>query len=52
LETTGGNDVHVAPPDWFYEVADQKGEIVVFGDGVLHTLNYRDLVEYTRRRTA
>lgn len=46
LETTGGNQIRVMRPDWFYEPADSGGEFVVFGDGVINILNYKDILDF------
>jgi hypothetical protein len=35
LETTGGSQVRVMRPEWFYDVPDSNGEFVVFSDSVV-----------------
>jgi hypothetical protein len=45
LETTGGNQIRVMRPEWFYDVPDSNGEFVVFSDSVVHVLNYRDILD-------
>ena len=46
LETSGGNQIRVTRPDWFYPVPDSNGEFWVFADGVCHVLNYRDILDH------
>jgi len=44
-ETTGGSRIRVGRPEWFYEAPYTNGEFVVFGEGVMHVANYRDLLD-------
>src|SRR4029077_5364234 len=48
LETTSGNQVRVARPEWFYSIPDSQGDFWIFADGVSHVLNYRDVLEPLR----